>query len=260
MLVWLVLSHPELPPKDKFLGERTVSKSRQVFDRWLPHCPPERVFQSGAPGAPSRVPQAHWWKCAVPASAPPPWCCPPPIANPGTPGGKVELLETKQEEAASSFFPRAFWTLYVFADLNFFYLKKVQSAIMLVLNHIRLFATPWTVAHQAPLSMEFSRQKYWNGWPFPSPRGLPHPGIEPGSPALQADSLLSEPPGKPSVSNRGNIKLFFLCQRHWVNIFEASKQILNLTSKVSLSFGAVACELHFRSCWLPFHNSLWQTA
>ena len=52
---------------------------------------------------------------------------------------------------------------------------------------------PWTVAHQAPLSMEFSRQEYWNGLPFPSPGDLPDPGIEPGSPALQIDSLLSEP-------------------------------------------------------------------
>ena len=56
---------------------------------------------------------------------------------------------------------------------------------------------PWTVAHQAPLSMEFSRQEYWSGLPFPSPGDLPDPGIEPGSLALQADSLLSEPPGKP---------------------------------------------------------------
>ena len=48
---------------------------------------------------------------------------------------------------------------------------------------------PWTVAHQAPLSMEFSRQEYWCGWPFPSPGDLPHPGMEPGFPALQADSL-----------------------------------------------------------------------
>ena len=60
-----------------------------------------------------------------------------------------------------------------------------------------LFATPWTVAHQAPLSMGFSRQEHWSGWPFPSPGDLPDPGIEPGSPALQADALLSEPPGKP---------------------------------------------------------------
>ena len=57
--------------------------------------------------------------------------------------------------------------------------------------------TLWTVARQAPLSMGFSRQEYWNGLLFPSPGDLPDPGIELGSPALQADSLLSEPPGKP---------------------------------------------------------------
>ena len=57
--------------------------------------------------------------------------------------------------------------------------------------------TPWTVAYQAPLSMGFSRQQYWSGLPFLSPGDLPNSGIEPGSPALQADSLLSEPPGKP---------------------------------------------------------------
>ena len=55
----------------------------------------------------------------------------------------------------------------------------------------------WTVAHQAPLSMRFSRQEYWSGLPFPPPGDLPDPGIEPRSPALQADSLTSEPPGKP---------------------------------------------------------------
>ena len=56
--------------------------------------------------------------------------------------------------------------------------------------------TPWTVAYQASLSMGFSRQEYWSGLPFPSPGDLPDPGIEPGSPALQADALPSEPPGK----------------------------------------------------------------
>ena len=69
---------------------------------------------------------------------------------------------------------------------------KVKS-----LSRVRLFATPWTVAYQAPPSMEFSRQEYWSGLPFPSPEDLPNPGIEPGSPALQADALPSEPPGKP---------------------------------------------------------------
>ena len=58
-------------------------------------------------------------------------------------------------------------------------------------------ATPWTVAHQAPLSMGFSRQEYWSELLFPSPGDLPGPGVEPRCPALQADSLLSEPPEKP---------------------------------------------------------------
>ena len=57
--------------------------------------------------------------------------------------------------------------------------------------------TPGTVAHQAPLSMELSRQEYWNGLLFPSPGDLPNPRTEPGSPALQADVLPSEPPGEP---------------------------------------------------------------
>ena len=69
---------------------------------------------------------------------------------------------------------------------------KVKS-----LSRVRLYATPWTVACQAPLSMGFSRQDYWSGLPFPSPWDLPNSGIEPGSPALQADALPSEPPGKP---------------------------------------------------------------
>ena len=58
--------------------------------------------------------------------------------------------------------------------------------------------SPWTVARQAPLSMEFSMQECWSGQPFPSPGDLPDPGIEPRSPALQADSLSSEPAGKPT--------------------------------------------------------------
>ena len=59
-------------------------------------------------------------------------------------------------------------------------------------------ATPWTVAHQAPLSIGFSRQGYWSGLPFPFPGDLPDPGIEPRSPALQADSLPTELQGKPT--------------------------------------------------------------
>ena len=59
--------------------------------------------------------------------------------------------------------------------------------------------TPCTVGYQAPLFLGFSRQEYWNGLPFPSPEDLPNPGIEPGSPTLQADALPSELPGKPLI-------------------------------------------------------------
>ena len=66
-------------------------------------------------------------------------------------------------------------------------------------SHVQLFATPWTVACQAPLSIGFSKQEYWSALPCPPPGYLPDPGIKPispVSPALQADSLLTEPPGK----------------------------------------------------------------
>ena len=78
------------------------------------------------------------------------------------------------------------------------------------LSRVRLFATPWTVAHQASLSMEFSRQEYWSGLPFPSPGDLPDPGIKPGSPALQADALPSEPSGKHQYPHWGQVKEVFL--------------------------------------------------
>ena len=64
--------------------------------------------------------------------------------------------------------------------------KLVLILVMVVksLSRVRLFVTPWTVAPQAPLSIGFSRQKYWSGLPFPSPGNLPDPGIEPESPTL----------------------------------------------------------------------------
>ena len=71
---------------------------------------------------------------------------------------------------------------------------------MKLLSHVRLFATPWTVANQASLSMGFSRQEYWSGLLFPFPGDLPNPGIEPRSPTMRADALPSEPPGKPHSS------------------------------------------------------------
>ena len=75
-----------------------------------------------------------------------------------------------------------------------------QTATLLFSHQVMSdsFAMPWTVAHQAPLSMVFPRQEYWGTLPFPSTGDLPGPGIEPASPALQADSLLSEPREKPT--------------------------------------------------------------
>ena len=61
---------------------------------------------------------------------------------------------------------------------------SAYNNIVKSLSLVQLFATPWTVAYQAPQSMGFSRQEYWSGLPFPSPGNLPHPGIEPRSPAL----------------------------------------------------------------------------
>ena len=76
-----------------------------------------------------------------------------------------------------------------------------RPCVCQLLSCVQLFGTPWTVAHQAPLSMGFPRQEYWSGLPFPSPGYLLNPGIEPVSPALQADSLLSEPAEKPIKMN-----------------------------------------------------------
>ena len=75
---------------------------------------------------------------------------------------------------------------------------------MKLLSRVQLFATPWTVAYQASPSMGFSRQEHWSGLPFPSPGDLPDPGIEPGSLALEADALTSEPTGKPEIEYRCN--------------------------------------------------------
>jgi len=74
---------------------------------------------------------------------------------------------------------------------NVYDLKKVKS-----LSRVQLFVTPWIVAYQAPPSMGFSRQECWSGLPFPFPGDIPNSEIKPGSPALQADALPSEPPGK----------------------------------------------------------------
>ena len=94
-------------------------------------------------------------------------------------GSKEHSTWTQRENTAA----KLLWTLGK---------VKVKS-----LSRVRFFVTPWTVAHQAPPFLGFSRQEYWSGLPFPSPGDLPNPGIKLRSPALQADALTSEPPGKP---------------------------------------------------------------
>ena len=86
--------------------------------------------------------------------------------------------------------------------------ERSESVSPSVMSH-GLFVTPWTVARQAPLSMRFSRQEKWSGVPFPSPGDLSNPGIKLRSPALQADSLPSEPPGKQGQMKRGWEEVMF---------------------------------------------------
>ena len=83
--------------------------------------------------------------------------------------------------------------------------RKQEAVKVKLLSRVQLFTTPWSIAHQAPQSMEFSRQEYWSGLPFPSPGDLANPGIEPASPALQADALPSKPPGEPQASNKSRL-------------------------------------------------------
>ena len=96
-------------------------------------------------------------------------------------------------------------------------------------SRVRLFATPWTIAHQAPQSMEFSRQDSWSGLPFPSPADLPNPGTEPGSPNLKADSLPSEPPGKPTLHFQRWMDTLL---DRWVDLFFLSPVFSTLLEKM----------------------------
>ena len=121
----------------------------------------------------------------------------------------------------------------------------------------RVFATPWIVAHQAPLSMEFSRQKYWRGLPFSFPGDLPNPGIKPGSPALQAAaSLLSEPPEKPL-----NISLFWLFTNLWMDIWVVPSLELWEYSCTNRTVGTSLCfswlYLWKWSQWVSINLPLW---
>ena len=93
------------------------------------------------------------------------------------------------ELASSTFWFHLAWGLCVYLPVGSIQILFPPRSEVNSHSRVRLSATPWTVAHQAPPSLEFSRQEYWRGLPFPSPGDLPDPGIELGSPALQADAL-----------------------------------------------------------------------
>ena len=112
-------------------------------------------------------------------------------------------------------------------------LKPLLKVVVVeLLSHVWLFVTPWTVAYYAPPSMGFSRQEYWSGLPFPSPGDLPGAGIEPRSPALQADSLTIELSGKPSVSTYFKTILIKIC----FFFFNLTKSFSKSQSPRSLAF------------------------
>ena len=106
-------------------------------------------------------------------------------------GGKREIYHDSQFEDLSKML--CYWLSWRSLGQDLF---RVQVKVKL-LSLVQPFVTQWTVVYQASRSMGFSRQEYQSGLPFPSPGDLPYPGIEPRSPALQADTLPSEPPGKP---------------------------------------------------------------
>ena len=84
-----------------------------------------------------------------------------------------------------------------------------DGVVVKSLSHVQLFVTPWTVAHQAPLSMGFPRQEYWSGLTFPSPGDLADPGIEAASPALAGEFFTTEPPEKPHEKDRQELKTYY---------------------------------------------------
>ena len=115
---------------------------------------------------------------------------------------KLEIYVKIPRALCTSFY-RAIYVSDLGQEIYIYIISFNPNSFMKVksLSCVRLFAVPWTAAHQAPPPMGFSRQEYWSGLSFPSPGDLPNPGIKPRSPALQADALTSEPPGKPNIYN-----------------------------------------------------------
>ena len=136
--------------------------------------------------------------------------------------------------------------------IYFLFMTLLAVCVCVSLSVLSESATPSTVAHQAPLSKGFSRQEYWSGLPFPSPGDLPDPGIEPTFPALQADSLLSEPPGKsPQFSDI--IKIPLLLGRKLISHKYPYNPSLPLPSLPTPSRSSQSTSLSFLRYTAAFH-------
>ena len=133
-------------------------------------------------------------------------------------------------------------------QLSYSYMTTGKTIALTRLSHVQLFATPWTVAHQVFLSMEFYRQEYYSGLPFPSPGSLLKPGIKPGSPALQADSLPSKLQGSPTF-----YYLYSECPS--LSPFPTSPSGTRLTPTILSMFSKVF--ISFRKPLLNFPLGLW---
>ena len=117
-------------------------------------------------------------------------------------------------------------------------IKECGDEIVLVLVTqlcLTLFVTEWIIASQAPLSMEFSKREYWSRLPFPSPGDLPDPQIEPGSPALQADSLPSKPSRR---GNKGDIKTVSEGWQRGTSFGHTIREVLSEILRAQLRLGS----------------------
>ena len=128
--------------------------------------------------------------------------------------------------------------------------------VCLLVTRPCLTVIPWTIAHQALLATGFSRQESWSGWPCPPPGALPKPGVEPRSPTLQADSLRSEPPGKPMNTGVGSLSLlqgFFLTQQS--NQGTSLYIFYHRMQEVGCGFFTI-WGFQKNACWTPFSAAL----
>ena len=116
-----------------------------------------------------------------------------------------------------------------------------------MVSHVWLFVTLWTVPCQAPLFMEFSRQEYSSGLSFPSPGDITNPGMEPGSSTLQADSLPSEPPGKPKKCKMYHqlIEKYWLISKNTRWVLKRLKTMSKICSWIQLTPSTVEINTYY---------------